>query len=89
MATTITTSSDPLTEREAHEELSRRALDYAHLVADHGTEHPYHDQWRDAYLNARTVWRKLAFAAEVDPVPEGLADRSIEAMRAELIGGKA
>lgn len=82
MAHLVETVPAPLTEREAHAVMSSRALDYAHLVADYGTDHPFHDQWRAAYLEARTAWRKLAFAAEHDPVPEGLADRSIEAVRA-------
>jgi len=71
----ITTTPAPITEREAHEELARRALDYAHLVADYGTEHPFHDQWRDEYIEARKVWRKLAFANEIDSAPASPAER--------------
>lgn len=50
-----------MTEPEAYESLVLRALDLAHLTADHGTTHPYYEKWKADYLAARQAWRELAF----------------------------
>ena len=66
----------------AQAEVTRTASDYAALCAYHGPTHPWHDQLRDAYLDARrareTVEREIV--AHTAPLtPEDAA--SIERVR--------
>lgn len=82
-----------LAETQAAAELHRAAMDYAALCADHGPEHMWHDEWRAKFITARAAWRdalaelKAATDDFLDPAPEGLTDRCLAAVHAELSGG--